>query len=247
MSTAKEWSNSSAVEYYAQNRNEEGDLYPSERVYLPRVLFPGAKVLDVGCAAGGFYNIMKSIEPQIEYTGIDISEPAIEVARHKYPDARFKVTDGTKIPYDDNSFDLVHCVSVLVVVPRYEDVLKEMYRVSNRFVLADLRILKNVGDGKNFRDSYYQIKFDHEDEEARVPYVISDADRVANFLLGLSPRPQALRGTGYFHGVSEFTKAPIKEVCIGMFLLQKGDPDTEKTELDLQELPIDFQIEPRFI
>ena len=45
MSTADEWSKQSAIDYYAQHRHEVSDLYPSEKVFLPRVLFPGIKVL----------------------------------------------------------------------------------------------------------------------------------------------------------------------------------------------------------
>ena len=98
MSTAEEWSNQSAIDFYYQNRHEISDLYPSEKVFLPRVLFPGAKVLDVGCASGGFYNIMRSFEPHIEYTGIDLSEKAVELAVARYPEARFVVTEGFRFP-----------------------------------------------------------------------------------------------------------------------------------------------------
>ena len=89
--SANAWSQPSAVDYYAQHRQEVSELYPSERVFLPRVLFPGAKVLDVGCASGGFFNIMRTLEPTIDYTGIDIAEPSIEAARQKYPEAKFLI------------------------------------------------------------------------------------------------------------------------------------------------------------
>ena len=157
MTTAKEWSKQSAIDYYSQNRQEVSDLYPSEKVFLPRVLFPGAKVLDVGCASGGFFNIMRSLEPLIEYTGVDIAEPAVALAREKYPDARFELNEGIELPFEDNTFDLVHCTSVLVIEPRYQEMLKEMYRVSNRFVIADLRLLKGIGSQQDFQKSYYKI------------------------------------------------------------------------------------------
>ena len=241
--SAKAWSQSSAVDYYAQYRQNVSELYPSERVFLPRVLFPGVKVLDVGCASGGFFNIMRTLEPTLDYTGIDIAEPPIETARQKYPEARFLVTDGLRIPFDDNEFDLVHCTSVLVVEPRYRELLREMYRVSNRFVLADMRLLKNMGDDVESEQSYYRIQFEGEYEGATVPYVVSDADQVVNSILTLEPRPQALRGTGYFHAVSPMARTPHKEVCMTIFLIQKGRPDIADTELDLSDLPLDFSID----
>jgi ubiquinone/menaquinone biosynthesis C-methylase UbiE len=245
MTNSEAWSESSAIDYYARRRHEVADLYPSEKVFLPRVLFPGAKVLDVGCASGGFYNIMRSLEPSIEYTGIDIAEPAIALAKEKYPEATFQVTGGLEIPFDDNSFDLVHCTSVLVVEPRYQEVIGEMYRVSNRFVIVDMRLLKDIGDSQDFERSYYRIQFDAGVEQAKVPYVVSDADEVVSYVLGLDPKPKALRGTGYFHEVTPMANTTFDTVCMTIFLIQKGDPGTIDTELELQDLPLEFAIKPR--
>ena len=87
MNTGEEWSKKSVLDYYSQHRHEVSDLYPSEKIFLPRVLFPGVKVLDVGCASGGFFNIMRTFEPLVEYTGIDLSEIAVIMAQKRYPEA----------------------------------------------------------------------------------------------------------------------------------------------------------------
>ena len=247
--SAKAWSESTAVEYYAKYRHQVSDLYPSEKVFLPRVLFPGARVLDVGCASGGFFNIMRTLEPAIDYTGIDIAEPSIEAARQLYPDsnAKFMVTDGLKIPFDDDEFDLVHCTSVLVIEPRYQDVLREMYRVSKRFVLADMRLLNGPDAVGSSEDSRYRIQFEGEFEGTTVPYVVSDADEVVNFILSLDPKPQALRGAGYFHPVSPMAQTPYPEVCMTIFLLQKGDGGVDKTELEIHDLPLEFSIDSQYL
>ena len=244
MENAKAWSQPSAIDYYSKHRHEVSDLYPSERVFLPRVLFPGIKVLDVGCASGGFFNIMRTLEPTIDYTGIDIAEPAVDLARRTYPEARFEVTDGVIIPFDDEAFDLVHCTSVLVIEPRYQEVWEEMYRVTSRFVLADMRLLKDVEGQKGLQDSRYRIQFDGQDQEAVVPYVVSDADEVMRFLLNLEPRPQALRGTGYFHKVSEMADTPYSQVCMSILLLEKGNSATTRTKPDLDGLPLEFSAFP---
>ena len=244
LENAKAWSQPSAIDYYSKHRHEVSDLYPSERVFLPRVLFPGIKVLDVGCASGGFFNIMRTLEPTIDYTGIDIAEPAVDLARRTYPEARFEVTDGVIIPFDDEAFDLVHCTSVLVIEPRYQEVWEEMYRVTSRFVLADMRLLKDVEGQKGLQDSRYRIQFDGQDQEAVVPYVVSDADEVMRFLLNLEPRPQALRGTGYFHEVSEMADTPYSQVCMSILLVEKGNSATTRTKPDLDGLPLEFSAFP---
>ena len=51
-------------------------------------------MLDVGCASGGFFNIMRSYEPSVEYTGVDLSEIAVDMAQQSYPEASFIVTEG---------------------------------------------------------------------------------------------------------------------------------------------------------
>lgn len=237
MSTAKEWSNQSAIDYYSENRHEISDLYPSETIFLPRVLFPGAKVLDVGCASGGFFNIMRSYEPHIEYTGVDLSERAVELAKERYPEATFIVTEGFELVFANNTFDVVHCTSVFNNEPNYQAMLQEMYRVSNRFVLMDIRLLKGIG---RQAESVYNIQFNSEGVEAKVPYVVNDADEVANFVLQLDPKPKALRGTGYFHQVAKEAETPHDEVCMSLFLIQKGDQRVEQTTIDLGGLPIEF-------
>ena len=243
-SWSQAWSQTSAIDFYNKHRSEVSDLHPSERVFLPRVLFPGAKVLDVGCASGGFFNIMRSLEPHIEYTGIDIAEAAIVLAKQKYPEARFLATDGIGIPFEDQGFDLVHCTSVLVNEPRYKDLLKEMYRVSNRFVLADIRLLKNIGNDGGIGDSRYRIQFEGAFQGTTVPYVVCDADEVVNYILELAPKPKALRGTGYLHKISEMAETPFSEVCMTILLIQKGDSKTVTSEVDLQDLPLEFPIGP---
>ena len=237
MSTAKEWWNQSAIDYYSENRHEISDLYPSETIFLPRVLFPGAKVLDVGCASGGFFNIMRSYEAHIEYTGVDLSERAVELAKERYPEATFIVTEGFELVFANNTFDVVHCTSVFNNEPNYQAMLQEMYRVSNRFVLVDIRLLKGIG---RQAESVYNIQFNSEGVEAKVPYVVNDADEVANFVLQLDPKPKALRGTGYFHQVAKEAETPHDEVCMSLFLIQKGDQRVEQTTIDLGDLPIEF-------
>ena len=239
MSTAKEWSNQSAIDFYSQNRHEISDLYPSEKVFLPRVLFPGAKVLDVGCASGGFFNIMRSFEPHIEYTGIDLSDTAVELATERYPEAKFMVTTGFRLPFQDNDFDIVHCTSVFNNEPNYQEMLEEMYRVSNRFVLVDIRLLKDLGKQL---ESVYNIQFNGKAVEATVPYVVNDADEVANFILRLKPSPKALYGTGYFHQVAKEAETSHDDVCMAVLLIRKGVRQGEPIRLDLEGLPIDFSI-----
>ena len=161
------------------------------------------------------------------------------MAQKRYPEAKFHVTEGFKLPFDDDTFDLVHCTSVFNNEPNYQPMLQEMYRVSNRFVLADIRLLKDIGSQQN---SVYNIQFEGDGVEAKVPYVVNDADEVANFILELTPKPKALRGTGYFHQLAKEAENSNSEACMTILLVQKGDRGDGTTVIDLDDLPIEFSI-----
>lgn len=46
-------------------------------------------LIDVGCATGELFRYLDARYSTVQYAGVDVSAPAIERARQKYPDARF--------------------------------------------------------------------------------------------------------------------------------------------------------------
>lgn len=53
----------------------------------------GDSVLDVGCGFGDFSAYLQSSGLEVQYTGIDINESLIEIAKQKYNNAQFAVMD----------------------------------------------------------------------------------------------------------------------------------------------------------
>lgn len=89
----------------------------------------GKKVLDVGCGTGELCYVLKSIYPNAEYRGIDISEVMIAKSKKRVKDIKFDVGNVQALPYEDNSFDII--VNTLSF-HHYEDpqgALNEMKRV----------------------------------------------------------------------------------------------------------------------
>jgi SAM-dependent methyltransferase len=79
---------------------------PSYEAALEHVdLKAGQRVLDVGCGAGVFLELVakRGAEPH----GIDASEALIALAHERLPEADLRVGDMESLPYDDDSFDLV--------------------------------------------------------------------------------------------------------------------------------------------
>ncbi len=71
----------------------------------------GKKVLDYGCGKGDFYQFLKDRGFSVAYTGFDINENLIAMAKQKYPDCRFEVFDIDSSDIDEQ-FDYIFLCGV---------------------------------------------------------------------------------------------------------------------------------------
>jgi len=71
----------------------EGQLKRFENLLRIAGDFSGKTVLDFGCGKGDFYGFQKKRNVAARYTGIDINENLISLARSKHPDAEFIALD----------------------------------------------------------------------------------------------------------------------------------------------------------
>lgn len=69
------------------------------------------KILDYGCGMGDFYRFLKRRGIEVNYTGVDINENFISVARQRYPECRFMVMDIDEDPLDE-FFDYIFICGV---------------------------------------------------------------------------------------------------------------------------------------
>ena len=86
-------------------------------------------LLDVGCGTGTTDQVLA---PRVrELHGVDVSEEMLSKAQHNVPGAEFSWYDGAKLPFDDETFDVVVAICVLHHVPVAErfKVVSEMVRV----------------------------------------------------------------------------------------------------------------------
>ena len=79
-----------------------------ERFFALAHLWPGARVLDVGCGSLG----LRAFEPELDVTGVDIREVS------GYPGAFVRADPAEGLPFADGEFDLAYCSSVIEHVPR---------------------------------------------------------------------------------------------------------------------------------
>lgn len=93
------------------------------------------KILDLGCGNGRLTEIFKDLS--IDYTGADISDTLLSIAKSKYPTQKFQKIDFLSLPFEDASFDKIYCLSVFHHIPSVK------YR--EQFLAEARRVLKKDG------------------------------------------------------------------------------------------------------
>jgi SAM-dependent methyltransferase len=91
----------------------------------------GLRVLEIGCGMGT--DGAQFAAAGAHYTGIDLTEAAIDLARKKFATAglkgEFRVADAEKLDFADESFDVVYSHGVLHHTPDTEKAVREIHRV----------------------------------------------------------------------------------------------------------------------
>src|SRR5215471_16936034 len=96
---------------------------------------PGERLLDVGCGAGG-PALFSTQNTGCSVVGVDINPEGIATARARAKElgladrATFQLTDvGTKLPFEDESFDAILCVEAVIHFPNRPELFQEWRRV----------------------------------------------------------------------------------------------------------------------
>lgn len=92
------------------------------------------KILDAGCGAGDLiYYLSKNSTTNNTIIGIDFSSQMLKKAKKRFANNKnifFKKVDLTaKLPFSDNSFDGIACISVLFSLPSARTTISELQRV----------------------------------------------------------------------------------------------------------------------
>lgn len=103
----------------------------------------GLRVLDVGCGRGGGANLIRQFFEPRQYIGMDLSglAAAFCVAHHRYADAVFLQGDAERLPFADNSIDVVINVESSQSYPDIRAFYCEVFRVlrpGGHFLYSDV-------------------------------------------------------------------------------------------------------------
>jgi len=133
---------------------------------LGQLDFKNKKVLEVGCGPGGNLLVVLQYQPN-ELQGVDISPNMVKLAKEnlKNKNVIIQKIDGVKLPFDDNSFDIVFTATVLqhnTDEKMLLSIMSELCRVSKKQVAIFERVESAIkGDelclGRPI--AYYENKF----------------------------------------------------------------------------------------
>jgi SAM-dependent methyltransferase len=103
------------------------------RDYLADIEFPeGARVLEIGCGTGAVTRRLAQWPNVAHATGVDPSKVFVSRARKLAQDIRnlsFEEGDGRRLPFDEETFDVVVVHTVICHVPQPEQLIAEALRV----------------------------------------------------------------------------------------------------------------------
>src|SRR2546427_13128296 len=123
----------------------------------------GLRVLEIGCGLGT--DGAQFAKAGADYTGVDLTEAAIELARKRFElsdlKGDFRVADAENLDFPDESFDIVYSHGVLHHTPDTARAVREIHRVlktggraivmlyhrSSYNYRVGIRLLRRAGEG----------------------------------------------------------------------------------------------------
>jgi len=156
------------------------DQYHFEKLHhLPRLIdfnaYQGKNVLDVGCGAGT--DLARFARGGAVVTGVDISSSAIALARQNFAQqgltADLREADGERLPFADESFDLVFAHGVVQYTSNDAALVAECRRVLKPGGTAIFQVYNRIS-WLNALGKLMKVGLEHEDAPVLKKYSIAE-------------------------------------------------------------------------
>lgn len=96
---------------------------------LERSVDKAVEVLDIGCGTGFLTSGLAVHWPAAEVTGLDLAHGMVRQTKNKFPELRLLTADAEKIPFKDQTFNLVVSSSTYQWVENLIDGFREVRRI----------------------------------------------------------------------------------------------------------------------
>ena len=161
-----------SINYWTKNRNKFKDLYRSEKYFFSKVITDSHSFLDIGCAAGGFFKILKQ-KKKLKYTGLDVSKNLIKLAKKNNINGKFILYRGNSFNTKIRKADLVFSFGTLHHNKNVINLINEMIKKSKKYILFDLRLTKSKIGNKFMIKNYQKVIFTNTNQSNNTnPYYI---------------------------------------------------------------------------
>ncbi len=210
----RRWNEKDSVQRFS--RKAAPDFFRSETHFLDRIAAELGSVLDVGCAAGRMMELLRHYGATPHFSGIDISDASVELAKRSYPECTFVVENALEWETDER-FDLVNATGVCQHEPKFEKLIERMTEWSDRYVLFDVK-LSRLSEHLIDIDRAYCGGHD------RLYYIVLALPRLLDLLTTL-PGVSSISIFGYETKANDRTVLPatLKPLVSAGVLLTKSD------------------------
>jgi SAM-dependent methyltransferase len=182
------------------------DQYHFEKLHhlLRLVAFDGYRgrsVLEVGCGAG--VDLARFAKGGAVVTGVDLAASAIDLARANFEQqglqGRFEVADGERLPFPDNSFDLVYAHGVVQYTADPQRLVEECRRVLKPGGEAVFQVYNRVS-WLNALGTLMNVGLEHADAPVLLKFSIGEFRRLVSRFREVRIVPERFPVKSRLHG-----------------------------------------------
>jgi SAM-dependent methyltransferase len=152
---------------------------------------PGRQLtlLEIGCATGEFYRYLHVKYPRVNYYGVDISEPAIERAKEKYPKANFfvnrpnvRVSDTLRKLHISDNPQVVYAKDVIHHQASPFEFLSDLLRIAREALVFRCRT-RDIGQTEIDPEHSCQYLYG-----GWAPYIVVNLEELVGYITRQAPR-----------------------------------------------------------
>ena len=163
--------------------------------------YRGRTVLEVGCGAA--VDLARFARGGANVTGVDLAPSAIALARTNFEQrgltGRFDVADGERLPFADNSFDLVYAHGVVQYTASPQKLVEECRRVLRPGGQAIFQVY-NRRSWLNALGTLMKVGLEHEDAPVLLKFSIGEFRRLLSGFSHVRIVPERFPVKSRLHG-----------------------------------------------
>lgn len=223
---ASAWGHQSVLDFFDHQRLTTNHIYPSEWFFISQQLRPGMSILDIGCAKGGFANVLTEHLNDFTYVGVDINADMINAAKARHPHHQFHLIEENNYQcLRGQQFDLVLSLGILHLHETWRETIQLAWRHTAGAFIFDLREthLETIED-KNI--AHFKTDYDAPDVvqgDYLLPYnIINHTVALKNIHTLCGTAAKKISVFGYTQKISRLAVSPIQEVFANVYCIDKN-------------------------